>query len=57
MPSKSPEQARLMHAIAHGWRPTHMQSPPSREVATEFTEADKRKQMVQAHALMRKGSR
>lgn len=42
MPSKSPEQAKLMRAIAHGWKPSRMKSPPSRAVAQEFVEADRK---------------
>ena len=41
MPSKSPAQARLMAAIAHGWRPSGMKNPPPVSVAKEFNEADK----------------
>lgn len=41
MPSKSPAQARLMAAIAHGWRPSGMKNPPPISVAKEFNEADK----------------
>jgi hypothetical protein len=40
MPSKTPEQARLMHAVAHGWKPDRIKGPPV-SVAKEFTEADK----------------
>ena len=40
MPSKSPAQARLMAAIAHGWKPDNMKNPPSRRVAREFNQAD-----------------
>ncbi len=42
MPSKSPEQAKLMHAIASGWTPSRMKSPPSRAVAQEFVNADRK---------------
>lgn len=31
-----------MRAIAHGWTPSRMKSPPSRAVAQEFVEADKK---------------
>jgi len=41
MPSKSPAQARLMRAVAHGWKPDRMKGP-SRAVAREFVEADKK---------------
>lgn len=31
-----------MRAIAHGWKPSRMESPPSRAVAQEFMEADRK---------------
>ena len=40
MPSKSPAQARLMAAVAHGWRKPGGGGPPV-EVAKEFNEADR----------------
>lgn len=43
MPSKSPEQARLMRAVAHGWKKPG--GGPSRAVAREFVEADRSKSM------------
>ena len=42
MPSKTPKQAKFMRAVAHGWTPSRMKSPPSRAVAQEFVEADKK---------------
>ena len=42
MPSKTPKQAKFMRAIAHGWTPDRMKSPPSRAVAQEFVEADRK---------------
>ena len=42
MPSKTPKQAKFMRAVAHGWTPSRMKSPPSRAVAREFVEADKK---------------
>jgi len=42
MPSKTPKQAKFMRAIAHGWTPSRMKSPPSRAVAQEFVEADRK---------------
>ena len=42
MPSKTPKQAKLMRAVAHGWNPSRMKSPPSRAVAQEFVEADRK---------------
>lgn len=42
MPSKSPEQAKLMSAIAHGWH-APMKHAPSMAVAQEFHAADKAK--------------
>ena len=41
MPSKSPAQARLMRAVAHGWKKPGGGPPVS--VAKEFVAADKRK--------------
>ncbi len=41
VPSKSPKQAKLMRAVAHGWKPSRMKGP-SRAVAQEFVEADKK---------------
>lgn len=42
MPSTSPKQARLMAAVAHGWKPTKMKGGgPPESVAKEFNEADK----------------
>ena len=40
MPSKTPAQARLMSAVAHGWRKPGGGGPPV-EVAKEFNQADK----------------
>lgn len=40
MPSSSPAQARLMAAVAHGWKKPGG-GGPSVEVAKEFNEADK----------------
>ena len=51
MPSKSPAQARLMRAVAHGWKPSRIPTPPVK-VAREFVNADK--QRAQSKAL-RKG--
>ena len=31
-----------MRAVAHGWKPSRMKSPPSRAVAREFVEADRK---------------
>ena len=42
MPSKTPKQAKFMRAIAHGWTPSRMNSPPSRAVAQEFVDADRK---------------
>lgn len=39
MPSRSKKQARLMRAVAHGWKPTRIKGP-SRKVAREFVAAD-----------------
>lgn len=45
MPSKSAKQARLMRAVAHGWKPDRIKGP-TQEVAREFVEADKRRGKV-----------
>jgi hypothetical protein len=39
MPSRSPAQARLMAAVAHGWKMPGGGGPPV-SVAKEFNEAD-----------------
>lgn len=41
MPSKSAKQAKLMRAVAHGWKPSRIKGP-SRKVAKEFVAADKK---------------
>ena len=46
VPSKSPAQARLMAAVAHGWHPTGMKGPP-KDVAEEFNKADEGGPMLQ----------
>lgn len=40
MPSKSPAQAKLMRAVAHGWKKPGG-GGPSKKVAKEFVMADK----------------
>ncbi len=45
MPSKSPSQARLMSAVAHGWKPPGGGGPPM-DVAEEFNQADKGGEML-----------
>lgn len=52
MPSKSPEQARLMRAVAHGWKKPGG-GGPSKEVAREFVQADMKRQHAQAKILRR----
>ena len=47
MPSKSPAQAQLMRAVAHGWKPTQFKGP-SQKVAREFVSADQRKARIGA---------
>lgn len=47
MPSVSPAQARLMRAVAHGWKPDQMKGPPVK-VAKEFVAADKAKKLAKA---------
>lgn len=41
MPSVSEKQARLMAAVAHGWKPDRVHVPLS--VAQDFVAADRRK--------------
>lgn len=50
MPSKTPAQARLMAAVAHGWKPDRVKGPPV-SVAKEFNAAD---QARRAGALRRR---
>jgi hypothetical protein len=55
MPSHSEAQARMMAAIAHGWRKPGG-GGPSRKVAEEFNQADKGGGLLQramAHRLRR----
>ena len=57
MPSKSPAQARLMAAVAHGWKPPKSSgiSVPVK-VAKEYNKADTgSKTLARAAALRRKG--
>ena len=42
MPSTSPEQAKTMSAIAHGWKPTGSAAKIPVKVAKEFHSADKK---------------
>ena len=51
MPSKSEAQARMMRAVAHGWRKPGL---PSRAVASEFVDADAKKSAAMARHLRRK---
>lgn len=57
MPSKSPAQARLMAAVAHGWKKPGGGGPPV-SVAKEFNKADTGGKMLhqaaQASALRRR---
>jgi hypothetical protein len=49
MPSTSPKQARLMAAVAHGWKPpasSGINVPV--KVAKEFNQADKGKHIIRA---------
>ncbi len=54
MPSKSPAQARLMRAVAHGWKPSNFEGPPV-SVAKEFVKADEAKATVKALRKSRHG--
>lgn len=51
MPDKghTPAQARLMMAIAHGWKPSRIKAPP-RKVAEEYVEAKKGTPLLAAAA-------
>lgn len=42
MPSKTAKQARLMKAVAHGWKPDRIKGP-SKAVAKDYAKADQRK--------------
>jgi hypothetical protein len=53
MPSTSPAQARLMAAVAHGWKPDQFKGPPV-SVAKEFNQADKGGKMLSAAAKGRR---
>lgn len=46
MPSKTPAQARLMRAVAHGWKKPGG-GGPTPAVAREFVQADSMKAMPQ----------
>ena len=46
MPSKTPAQARLMAAVAHGWKKPGGGGPP-KAVAEEFNKADEGGPMLQ----------
>lgn len=46
MPSSTPKQARFMAAVAHGWKPDKVQTPPV-AVAKEFNAADTGKRLKQ----------
>ena len=52
MPSRSEAQARLMRAVAHGWKKPGV---PTQAVGAEFMAADARKQALMARHLRRKG--
>ena len=46
MPSTSPKQAKLMRAVAHGWKPNRIDGP-SVSVAKEFVAADRLAEMYE----------
>jgi len=52
MPFKSPAQARLMRARAHGWKPDRIKGP-SVKVAKEFVAADKKAKGMQYGGILR----
>jgi hypothetical protein len=52
MPSKSPEQANLMRAVAHGWKKPGGNGP-SKEVAQDFMKADQLKKQQQMAGRLR----
>ena len=57
MPSKTPKQAKLMAAVAHGWKPPGGGAPPV-GVAKEFNAADRGGSMLhraRTTAIKRKG--
>lgn len=49
MPSRTPKQARLFAAVAHGWKPDQFKGPPV-SVAKEFNQADKGSGILSRHA-------
>lgn len=53
MPSKSLAQAKLMRAVAHGFKPDQFKGP-TKKVAKEFVRADKSKTSRPARAKDRK---
>ena len=53
MPSKSPAQAKLMRAVAHGWKMPGGKGP-SQKVAREFMNADMQKQRGMAEHLRKR---
>ena len=53
MPSKSPEQASLMRAVAHGWKKPGG-GGPSQAVGKEFLEADRRKDVEEQYEKSKK---
>ena len=63
MPSVSPEQAKTMAAIAHGWKPSNPKlARVPLKVAKEFNQADKgsgirREHDAQAKALQKMGGK
>jgi hypothetical protein len=52
MPSKSPAQAQLMRAVAHGWKKPGG-GGPSKPVAQDFMKADMEKQQKLAKNVRR----
>lgn len=53
MPSKSAKQAKFMQAVAHGMKPRDGKGP-SKEVAREFVNADKRAHRPQNRGYSKK---
>lgn len=53
MPSTSESQARLMAAVAHGWKPSGLKHAPSQAVAHDFNTADKGSALL-SHAMKHK---
>lgn len=57
MPSSSPKQAKVMSAIAHGWKPTGKAADIPVKVAKEFHAADAGKKYGAKHEQSKSAGR